>query len=228
TEYRINRFEGTEESFNLAVEVQLGQTIQRVNRLLDANSSYDVTTPSMTLAARGTNFSIRVEPTGRAAMLVSEGNVNAASDASSSDVPAEFGIRSVTASSLSDVVRAKTFDELDAAIDGCAASVETQDDVRINVRIGAGLDFARIGTLDPAEVTRFMGVIESGEWYRITFRGGYGWMLSSSAAIEENCAGLRKFPDGYGPEDASLFTSLGDEISLNAIITPEATETPSD
>ncbi|MBC7811344.1 MAG: hypothetical protein H7175_09360, partial [Burkholderiales bacterium] len=43
------------------------------------------------------------------------------------------------------------------------------------------------------------------------------------------------FADNYGPEDATLYTSLGDEISLDDLaiapeaneVSPEATESPS-
>jgi len=230
TEYRIERFEGTGDSFTLAVEVVVGQTTQRLTRLLDANSSYNVTTPGMVLAARGTEFTIRVENSGRAAMLVSEGNVNAGQDASSADVPPEFGIRAASGSGLSDVVRAKTFEQLDAALDGCSAVLTTPDDVRLNVRIGAGVDFPRIGTVDAADVTNLIGVSDS-QWYRILFQGGFGWVLSTDVKIQEGCAGLRQFDPKYGPENAELYTSIGEVIELDNIpvmpeATAEATESP--
>ncbi len=231
TEYRIEQFRGSEESFNISVEVVIGQTVQRLSRLLDANSSYDVSTPGMALAARGTAFAIRVEPTGRSAMLVSEGTVNAANESGEADVPPEYGIRAEVGQPLSDVVRASTFDELDAALDGCTVSISTQDDVRLNVRIGPGLDFPRVGTIDPAEITTFIGVVESGGWYRIEFNGGFGWVLSSTADIDSGCAGLRQFPDDYGPEDVSLYTTIGEEIDLSdwaVTPEPEATEAPDD
>lgn len=226
TEYRIVQFEGGDESFNLTVEVVVGQTTQRLNRLIDSDSSYNVTTPGMALAAQGTQFAIRVEDSGRSAMLVSEGTVDAGSGESSADVPPGFGIRAAEDVGLSDVVAATNFDELDAALDGCTASIQTQDDVSINVRIGAGLDYARVGVIAPDDVTLFMGVNQAGDWYRIEYRGGYGWILSTTARIGEGCAGLREFPDGYGPEDASLYTSLGDEINIDDLPLPEATATP--
>lgn len=230
TEYRITEFQGSGESFDLTVDLVLGQTTQRLSRLLDANSTYEVNTPGMALAARGTEFTTRVLPTGRSAMLVSEGNVAAASGEAAAEVPASFGIRADE--ELSDVVQARTFEELDAALDGCVASVQTLDDVRLNVRTGPGLDFPAVGTIAPSDINRFTGVIESGDWYRIEFRGAYGWILSSSAEVDEACAGLRVFADDYGPEDATLYTSLGDEISLEDLTTAplapqaESTETP--
>ncbi len=229
TEYRIERFEGTDESFNLSVEVVVGQTTQRLARLLDANSSYNVTTPGMVLAARGTEFAIRVESNGRAAMLVTEGIVNAEQDAATAEVAPEFGIRAASNAGLSDVVRAKTFEQLDSALDGCASIIITTDDVRLNVRLGAGLDYPRVGTIDAADVTNIIGVSE--QWYRITFQGGFGWILSTSAQIQEGCAGLRQFDTNYGPENAALYTAVGEVIELDNLeiapeATPEATESP--
>jgi hypothetical protein len=219
TEYSIDTFEGTEEAFNLSVSVLGGQTIQRLNRLLDASSSYDVNTPGMQLVARGTEFRVRVEDSGRGAMLVSEGNVDANAEGDSANVPTSFGIRSAEGEELSDVVQASTFEALDSALDGCAMEVTTEDDVRLNVRIGPAVGFSRVGTLAADEITLAMGIMESGDWYRIDFRGGFGWILSSTAVVEESCSGLRTFPVDYGPEDVSLYDSLGDDIDMDDIDT---------
>jgi hypothetical protein len=227
TQYQIDRFEGDGESFQITVSVLVGQTTQRLDRILDANSSYEIQTPGMALAARGTQFRIRVEESGRSGMLVSEGTVQANKDEMLAEVPPEFGIRATEDEPLSDVVRANTFDELDAALDGCAAELTTVDDVRLNVRLGPSLDFPRIGTIDASEVTNLMGTIEAGGWYRIAFRGGFGWILSSNADVVGACAGLRLFPDDWGPEDVSQYTSLGDEISIDDLRLPTPEATPS-
>lgn len=226
TTYRITRFEGGPGAFNITAEVLLGQTIQRLARLLDANSSYDILTPGMSLVARGTQFAVRVEDSGRSAMLVSEGNVSANNDNTNADVPPDFGVRAEPEEALSDVVRAKTFAELDAALDGCSAILPKIDDMRLNVRVGPDLGFPAIGTVDPAEITTLVGVIESGGWYRINFREGFGWVLSSGAQIDEACAGLRIFPDNHGPEDVTEYSSLGDEIRLEDLTIPDAQSTP--
>jgi hypothetical protein len=217
TEYSIEQFEGDDEQFNLSVSVFAGQTIQRLSRIVDANSSYDVNTPSMALAARGTIFSIRVEDDGRSGMIVSEGMVVADDTA---EVPAEFGIRADEDSGLSDVVRASSFAELDAALDGCTASVSTVDDTRINVRLGPSLDNARVGTVAAADIGAFLGINTDSTWYRIAFRDNFGWVLASSANIEDTCAGLRVFEDTH-QEDPALYSFIGDPIELE--LTPEPT-----
>lgn len=222
TEYRIAQFTGTEESFTLEVEVLIGQTIQRLARLLETDSNYDVQTPGMELAARGTQFAIRVETTGRSAMLVSEGAVEAANDDAPTDnaeVPVGFGVRAAVDETLSDVVRASTFAELDAALDGCAAALTTPDDVSINVRSGPSRDFPVIASVDAAEVTVLMGKTESSGWYRIHSDDQFGWILSSTAVVDRSCAGLRAFPNDYSGETDDETDSAPDAI-------PETTPTP--
>ena len=103
----------------------IGQAHHRLNRILDAHSSYDVETPGMSLAAQGTQFSVRVEENGRSGLIVSEGLVDATTTEANIDIAPMFGVRSEVNNSLSDVVRASTFAELDAALDGCTAIVTT-------------------------------------------------------------------------------------------------------
>lgn len=217
TEYRITEFQGDEEDFQLTVEVLVGQTTHRLNRILGANSSYNVETPGMTLAAQGTIFAIRVEDSGRSGMLVSEGVVDAGTDEGTADVPPEFGIRSEVGSELSDVVRASSFDELDSALDGCSVSVTTLDDVSINVRLAPSIDAEQIGIITADTIDTFVGVSEDSQWYRIDFEDDFGWILSSTASVDSNCSGLRVF-------EASLFTdSISDDEPV-AEATQEAGE----
>lgn len=213
TEYRIETFEGNDDEFRLSVSVLAGQTVQRLSRIIDTNSSYDIHTPAMQLAARGTTFAIRVENNGRSGMIVSEGTVTASADESTADVPVGFGVRATSREGLSDVVPATSFEELDAALDGCQIAINVIDDVRFNVRVSPSLEAQRVGTVDPAEVEVVIGVNQSGGWYRIPFRGGYGWFLSSTAEVTSNCAGLRVFPDDQ-LEDISLYDTIGDPIEL--------------
>ncbi len=226
TEYRIEQFEGDGDSFHITVEVLIGQTTQRLNRALDANSSYNVNTPAMTLTARGTAFAIRVDEGGeRAAILVSDGTVEAEAESTTAPVPLGFGVRSEVDGELSDVVRAATFEELDYGLDGCAASITTPDDVQLNVRVGPRLDAPRVGTIAATEIDIFMGRSESGTWYRINFRGGFGWILSSTANLGSACADLRLFPDDHGPEDVTRYSFLGEEINIEDLTMPESEAT---
>lgn len=220
SEYRIVEFSGDETDFNLTVEVLAGQALHRLKRVLGASSSYDVQTPGMTLAARGTEFVVRVEADGRSAMLVTEGTVSAENESTSADVPLEFGIRAAVGEALSEVVRASTFSQLDSALDGCSATLTTPDDVSLNVRGGPSQSNELIGTIFATEISLLYGVSETGDWYRIPFKDGFGWVLSPSAAVQSGCAGLRVFPDNH----------IEDGVAPAVTATPEApaaTATPS-
>ena len=91
TEYVINEFSSEGDSFQLRTSVLIGRATHQLARILDASSAYEIETPGMTLAARGTEFTIRVEDTGRSAMLVHEGNVDANAEDESEDVANGYG-----------------------------------------------------------------------------------------------------------------------------------------
>jgi hypothetical protein len=220
SEYRIVAFSGDDSDFDLTVEVIAGQALHRLKRALGADSSYDVQTPGMTLAARGTAFAVRVESDGRSAMLVTEGTVSAENSTSSADVPVDFGIRAAAGAALSEVVRAKNFSELDSALDGCTAVLTTPDDVSLNVRGGPAQSNTLIGTIFAQDIDILYGVNETGGWYRIMFADGFGWILSRTATLQPGCAGLRVFPDTHteGGVGAVIITETPE--------TPVVTETP--
>ena len=235
SEYAIHEFSGSPDSFRLTVEVLIGNTLQQIRRTLDVSSTYSVLTPGMTLSARGTEFAIRVEEdTLRSAMIVGEGMVDATDAGDADEVPQGFGVRSEVGVELSDVVKATTFPELDAALDGCISSFSTIDDLSVNVRLGPDTGYSRVGTVDAAEVERFTGTLENSNWYRIPFREHFGWILVSQSVIDPACAGLRIFPTDH-VEEADNYAYLGDPVDTEDLVTsvplaeepqpePEATE----
>jgi hypothetical protein len=223
TIYRIDQFTGNADEFQITASVLAGQTLQRLGRLLSGNSKYEIQTPAMTLGARGTQFALRVEETGRSAMIVYESRVVAVDvERGEATVESGFGVRAATKEKLSDVVKATTFAELDAALDGCLAQLKGLDDMSFNVRLSPNRESPRVGTLNPDEITTLMGRNESGNWYRVTFEGGFGWLLATQVDLDTNCAGLRVFPDAHA-EDPRRIGADTDPLKLEPETTPEAT-----
>lgn len=210
SEFRIDAFTGDEKSFEIAVTVLVGQTAQRVTRLLDANSRYTINSTGLILAVRGTEFAVRVEPNGRAATIVQTGLVKAENPGAAgvADVPAGFGIRAEAAKGISDVVRATTFAQLDAALDGCNAVIKTEGDVVLNVRTGPDLSFTKIGTLDNFTRQLVLGVTETTKWYRVPYAGWFAWVFAPALELDKACAGLRRYPDDQPTEDISRYTGI--------------------
>jgi Bacterial SH3 domain/FecR protein len=224
----IDAFEGSEDQFNISITLLLGQTTQRIERALDVGSRYTINSQGMEMAVRGTVFAVRVEPSGRSAIIVQRGAVAVAGkDAPANvpeaervnQVPAGFGIRAEAAKGLSDVVKATTFGQLDAALDGCAAVINTEGDVVLNVRTGPGLNFPRIGTLENGTLQQIMGVTETTQWYRVRFNNWFAWIFAPALRLDTACPGLRRFQDDAAEEDITRY---------DPAVTPETiTPTPS-
>ncbi len=218
TEYRILTFRGGEDRFTLTVEILAGIVMQQFARLLDPASSYEVLTPGMAMTVRGTDFAVRVEDNGRSSLLTREGQVAAEASGVAAAVDPGFGVRSAVGEELSDVVPASTFEELDAALDGCAGTFTTEADVRLNVRVGPGLEFGRVGSIDPQDIFHMVGIDETGEWYRIPYNQGYVWVNAMMFEVS-TCDVLRRFSlDDFeaemAMEDVGLYTETGEVAEL--------------
>lgn len=209
TEFMIRRFEGDEDSFTISIEVLSGITRQQVSGFLDLNSSYELITPGMAMTVRGTEFAVRVEDTGRSSLVTSDGVVAASAERSSEEIAAGFGVRAPVGEELSAVVPATSFDELDAALDGVAATFDTTADIRLNVRSGPGVNYERVGSLDPAEITTVLGIDETGVWYRIAFRDGFAWVSGELINVAVDLDKLPRYNSDFS-ENITLYTSIGD------------------
>jgi hypothetical protein len=232
SEFRIDDFSGSESQYQLSVTVVIGQTTQRIAKLLDTNSSYTINSMGLELTVRGTKLAVRVEPGGRSATIVTTGAIRANNQNapakidlahSENEVAAGFGVRAEAGKGLSDVVPATSFAALDAALDGCQALIQTLGDVRLNVRIGPNLSFQRIGFLQDDFRQLVVGVTTTTHWYRIQFKGGFGWIFAPALRLDQTCAGLRVYPDDSPAEDASLYSGLDPDINTNTL--PTATPT---
>ncbi len=223
TEIRIRKFSSRGSQFDLSLEVVGGIVKQQVNNLLETESNYEVITPGMSLTVRGTNFDVRVEENGRSALVAFEGTVSADNPASTAEVTRGFGVRSEVNQPLSDVVVATNFEELDAALDGCTGQVDTEGDVRLYVRVSPSREAVAVGSVDPSEVTVLVGVTADEQWYRIPFRGGFGWISAvfMDVTINETCPGIRQYED-TPVEDASLYNTP-DLTGNSAIVEVEGT-----
>lgn len=215
TQYRVDQFQGSGDTFELSVSVLVGRTVQAINRPLNEQSSYSVNTPGMRLGARGTAFEIRVEDNGRSGMVVNEGLVAASNEAQTSDVsvPPGFGVRADVGGTISDVVSAENFAQLDSALDGCAISMSTPDDLSMNVRTSPNTDSPRVGVVAANNINRAYGTVADGAWYRIAFADHFGWVLSSNAQISGHCAGLRIFEPDFN-ENVRLYNLSQDRFGL--------------
>lgn len=218
TTFRINNYAGSEATgYQTSLEVLAGITRQQVQRFADAQSSFEIVTPGIEMTVRGTEFMVRVENDGRSALITETGEVSATAQSEQVPIAGGFGVRAEAAGQLSAVVPATNFDELDAGLDGFAATFQNSGDVRLNVRLGPSLSAERVGSLPPDQVDAVYGTDPTGEWYRIAFRNSFGWVSAQTFEIQlPNNTTLPVYPADFS-EDITRYDYLGD-TSADAVV----------
>ena len=194
TELEIQTLTIENDSFQIDTMVLFGQTVQRLGKILDPASNYNVHTPVMVMAARGTEWEILVEEDGASAMLTTEGLVEATGENVMSEVPVGFGVLVEQDGNLGEVIEAEDFDFLLAANRGCSAVITAADDILYNVRSNPNRDAEHLGSVEPVDVELVFGQAEASPWYRIEFGTDFGWINTSDIEIGSDCPGLRIFP----------------------------------
>ncbi len=204
--YQFDQFATTDTGLQLRLEAQSGFATQQVGISLTPGSRARLDLPKLSLfATQFSNFSLRVEDDGRSSVIVHAGQVAAQVSNFSVLVRRGSGVRAEVSGQLSDVVRAATFAQLDSAIDGCPARLTTPDDESLNVRLSPNINSRQVGVIPADQIDRLYGKAATLPWYRIIFQGGYTWVMSSTATVDPSCAGLRLFPNDFGPENGLLF-----------------------
>jgi Bacterial SH3 domain len=221
SEAAIDVLTGDAITFAVQVDFRAGFGRFATLRSLEADGQFVIVMPGFKVTVAEGQGDLRIESTGRSAVLTSaSGQLTAQAGAASVPVPARHGVRAEAGGVLSDVVAAPTFPRLDAALDGCPSTLNLEGDVRLNVRLGPSREFRVVGGLANDTPLQAMGVTASGGWYRVQFKGGFGWIEVRRLPLTAACAGLRIFPDAHGPENATLFSDLTETYDISAAATP--------
>ncbi len=225
TEVKLDAFQGLLASFKIALSISKGFLRQSVGTSItkDNAKSFQLVTPAFSAYLLEGDSDTRVEVDSRSSVFTSSNGRLSVEGAKgvSSTVGRGEGVRAVPNEVISEVVPARSFASLDIALDGCPSSIALDNDVRLNVRLGAARSFQRIGGLDDKANLQVMGVAISGGWYRIRYRGGFGWIEVLKLPLPANCTDLRVFADKFGPENSAFYQDLSDVIKIEA--TPAAT-----
>lgn len=198
SEIAVISYAGTSDQFDLRIEIHAGLTNYAAAHPLSDKIHFTFATAAFEERLISGETMVRLEPDGRTAALVTA--TGQTTIAGSTQLTLHTGIRAAPGMPLSDVVPAINFATLDSALDGCPSVLTLDGDVQINVRAGAALTFARIGGLGTATPVQALGITKTGDWYRVRYQNGYGWIAVKKLPLTAQCAGLRIFPDKYGPE----------------------------
>lgn len=190
--------DGERGTFEIQTTLNEGRTHHRVVSTEDVRSTYEVRSAQAVIDASAGAFMLRQKPDTQVSVITIEATSAVRGDTFEIAVDAGFGARVEPDGTLSDIVLAQTFDELDAALDGCGASVVVADNRMVPVYLAPDVNSAGVGAVKPFAIDRLMGTVESQAddalvWYRLRFNGAFGWIQVEMADVAEDCAGLRQF-----------------------------------
>ncbi|MBX3082770.1 MAG: SH3 domain-containing protein [Anaerolineae bacterium] len=221
SELGIDAYTGEGNAFTVRSVLRSGFARFKSLRNLGDSEQFLIVMPGFTTTVQQGTGNLRVESSGRSALLVvADSKMSVKAKDSTATVGENNGVRADADGALSDVVPALTFPQLDSSLDGCPSSIKLDDDVRLNVRLGASRSYPLIGGLQGNSTIQAMGITASGGWYRIRFKDGFGWVQVRTLPLDRACAGLRLFSDNFGPEDAKLYTDLTDAYDVTVTATP--------
>ena len=213
TTFVIDSLQADDTDFILEGTLVTGQTLHRIRRVLDTASSYNIQTDTGSLAARGTEFAVRQRENDQLAFLSFESVIDVTYADGTVAVEAGFGGRVEPDGDLSEIVRAATFAELDAQLDGCTGALIPDDNRRLPVYTGPTTASDGVGAAIPADVTQLLGRDAARAWYRVPFAGGSGWIETARlrrVEVDAACAGLRVYPSEQR-EDVSAYTATDED-----------------
>jgi hypothetical protein len=154
---------------------------------------------SLTLFAPSSLFAVWSLPDSPPAIITAQGSararrLNAVYNMRSGEgVLERFGIVSLAA-----VPPPLNEASLEAALFGCPAVVRTTGRVGLDVRRGPGQTFDALDLIFDDNAVSVLARTASGEWSRVQFLSGFGWMLSR--ALVADCPALPTLPDTVGRE----------------------------
>ncbi len=212
SEVEVRAFNGAPDAFTLDIAPVRGFTDYSAARALKEAEVYTVSGTAFTVALTRGRINMRVEATSRTAAL----NISNATtiilwpNGERVALPQNSGVRLSPGESAGEVVTATSFATLDSALDGCSTNIAVEGDVTLNVRLGADFSFPRVGGIEAKSNLQALGMTSVGAWYRIAFGGGFGWInLAKPLQLDKSCAGLRRYPQKYGPENGTPFDLTG-------------------
>lgn len=197
TEIVINALDDTETGFSTSIAVNSGVVTQSASVTAGMDTAYELVAPSMVVVLRAGSVDVQVHANGDSDLLATVGSTFVFAGGQVKEVTAGSGIRAKVDGSLTDVLPVSTFQQLSAGLDGATASFSSPSDVRLNVRNGPSRDQTTIGTLDPTTISTIHGISADGEWYRVSFQNGYGWVngVGFTVTVQRNL--LVVFPNAY-------------------------------
>lgn len=165
------------------MDVLRGVTRHDVTAAPGPDSSYEVRTPDMNYIVQQSNFVLAVEDGPSSLAVAKTGTLFAVGGGVVTEITPGTGMRTEDGVK-SAVLPVNDINQLDVVLDGAPATVTTEGDVRLNVRMGPSMSQDVMGSILPAEVDRVFGRSGSNEWYRVAFEDRHGWISAANLVVD--------------------------------------------
>lgn len=191
-----------EDAFNLDLTVMAGRVIFTVDT---ANiTEFRIAAGDTIVTEPSPHFGLQVDNLLDVVSLISaEGDLGVQVADEMISIPAEHGLR-VRADQQLDPITALTFPynfaKLDGVLDGCPATINTNGEMSLNVRVGANIEYDALGSVPHNTPVYLMAISPNNERYRIQFFSGFGWVLATG--VTSACVDLPVIP--YGTPETVL------------------------
>jgi len=195
TELSINRMERTEQGFLISFGLLTGKIHQTLLPVPDVYIGYEFTTPTTSVVTAGGIFDVWLDDTQNTNVLTTDGIVYVGSQRT--QLNAQQGLRAEAGNLLSEIITADSAEQLNAGIDGIPVAFITNGDIQLNIRQGPSAQTELLGTVFPGEVERVKGISQDGQWYRIKYGRGHGWVSKNALEAEVETQYLVEYPPNH-------------------------------
>lgn len=204
-----------EDAFSLDLTVMTGRVIFTVDTTVNI-TEFRVAAGDTTISEPSANFGVQVDNVLDVVSLISaEGDLGVMVGDEMLTIPAEHGLR-VRADQQLDPITALNFPynfaKLDGVLDGCPATINTNGEISLNVRIGSNIEYDTLGSVPHNTPVYLMATSPNGERYRIQFFSGFGWVLATG--VTSTCVDLPVIPYGTPETVLQVERTRRDEIEF--------------
>lgn len=85
--------------------------------------------------------------------------------------------------------------QIEGDLFGCPGTVRTEDGRDLNARAAPSTDSPRFGTIPDRARVPVMGINESGGWYRVQYKSGFGWVQRLAVMLPDADCTIPALPD---------------------------------
>ncbi|GAB5493005.1 MAG: hypothetical protein Phog2KO_32200 [Phototrophicaceae bacterium] len=211
SEYEITDF-SRDDTGQISLEArQEGIVLHDFNASVD-NFTYQLDATTFSVSQAEGRFVVWSIPTGLQAVTVANGDLIVAKDEEEYHLTENTGFAVEGFDIIVELDMPLHASQVVGLSINCQGTVDTGGTDGLRLRAGAALDYQVVDVLQDEQSVPIVGTTENGQWYRIPFQTGFGWIFSSF--IEGTCLNLPEFMNLIDESPERIDDATAIEIEL--------------